>query len=260
MEFVCKIAGLTVAIRAQYESTRQYCASYLCDGKPDFSVAVTDDDIAYEREKCARDDYLMGYPSRVRSDAYLETVAVQRKLAERLFAYDTILFHGSVVAVNGIAYLFTAKSGTGKSTHTKLWREVFGDRATMVNDDKPFLKVTDNGILAYGSPWNGKHGLGTNTAVPLRAICILERGEENYIRQITAKKAVYMLLQQSNRPVDGILMPKYMELVGRLADNLFFYCLTCNMETEAATVAYEAMSPKQSIQRETVASRNENLF
>lgn len=244
MEYTCKIAGQIVSVSVRYESTREFCKAYLCNGEPDFSIVVTEADIAYEREKHAREDHLAGYPTRTRSDAYLETIAVQRKIAEKLFEYDTLLFHGSVVAVDGIAYLFTAKSGTGKSTHTRLWREVFENRAVMINDDKPFLGITATGVLAYGSPWNGKHGLGTNSCVPLGAICILERGEKNHIQQISAKKAVFMLLQQSNRPMDGKLMSKYMEMIGRLADNVSFYQMACNMETEAARIAFEAMSPK----------------
>ena len=98
-----------------------------------------------------------------------------------MISYDTILFHGSVIAVDGIGYLFTAKSGTGKSTHTRLWREYFGDRAAMVNDDKPLLKITDSSVIAYGTPYNGKHRLGTNISVPLKAICILTRAADNHI-------------------------------------------------------------------------------
>ena len=239
-----QIANRIAAISGITETTRNYCAAFFCDGTPDFSVTITPADIAYEREVAAREDALEGLPVRNFSDAQLEITAVQRKIAERLFDYDTILFHGSVVAVDGVGYLFTAKSGTGKSTHTRLWRQVFGDRAVMVNDDKPFLRITENGVTACGSPWNGKHGLGANLEVPLQAICILERGEENIIRPIPAKEAVFMLLQQSNRPQDPRRMPKYLELLDKLSQQVTFYRLACNMSPEAALVAYEAMGRK----------------
>ena len=240
--FTIKLASINFHVSATYESTYNYCFKYFTKATPDFSITIFPEDIAFERTKSAREDALEGIPVRNFSDAYLETLAVQRKITEELFAYDTLLFHGSVVAVDGVGYLFTAKSGTGKSTHTRLWREVFGDRAVMVNDDKPFLRITKDGVLACGSPWNGKHGLGANITVPLKAICILERGEENRICQIPAKEAVFMLLQQSNRPMDPRKMPKYLELLDRLSEGVSFYRLQCNMEPEAAKIAYEMMS------------------
>lgn len=241
-EFTIRIAERVAAVSAMFASTRSFCEAYLCDDAPDFAVGITPEDIAFEREKSVREDALEGKPPRTFSDAYLETIAVQRKIAEALFAYDTLLFHGSVVAVDGVAYLFTAKSGTGKSTHTRLWREVFGDRAVMINDDKPFLHVEEAGVTVFGSPWNGKHGLGCNASAPLKAICILQRGEQNRIRRIQARDAVSMLIQQSNRPQNRQLMLQYMRLLDRVAARVVFYQLECNMEPQAAKVAYEAMA------------------
>ena len=126
-----------------------------------FYIATTQSDIDFEREKSAREDIKEGISIRHFSDAYLETLAVYRKSADHLLSCDTLLFHGSVIAVDGEGYLFTAKSGTGKSTHTRLWREYFGERAVMVNDDKPLLHITDSGVTAYGTPWDGKHRLST---------------------------------------------------------------------------------------------------
>lgn len=242
IEFTMRVADRVAAVSAIFDSTREFCRDYLCQEDPDFSVCITPADITFEREKSIREDQLEGKPVRTFHDAYLETIAVQRKIAEHLFEYDTLLFHGSVVAVDGVGYLFTAKSGTGKSTHTRLWREVFGDRAVMINDDKPFLRITKEGVIACGTPWNGKHGIGTNACVPLKAICVLQRGAENCIREIPAKDVVFMLLQQSNRPLAMQLMPKYLELVDALAENVTFYRLSCNMEPEAALVSYEAMA------------------
>ena len=199
-------------------------------------------DIIFEREKSIREAELEGIIVREFSDTYLETIAVLRKVTEGLFGFDTLLFHGSVVAVDGQAYLFTAKSGTGKSTHTRFWRETFGDRAVMVNDDKPFLRITEDGVLAYGSPWNGKHKLGNNICVPLKAICILERGEENQIQAISGQEASMMLFQQSNRPMDPRKMPIYMDLIDQLSKKTEFYRMQCNLDPNAAQVAFDAMS------------------
>ena len=240
--FTIQIAGTAVAVTANFDSTREYCAEYLCAGEPAFSVEISQKDIDFEREKSAREDALEGLPVRQYTDSYLETLAVQRKITGQLLNRDILLFHGSVIAVDGTGYLFTAKSGTGKSTHTRLWRQCFGSRAVMVNDDKPFLGIGTEGVTAWGTPWMGKHRLGANISVPLKAICILNRGEQNRIQRIPARDAVLMLLQQSSRPQDPTQMPKYLELVDRLAAGVEFYSLRCNMEPEAARIAYDAMS------------------
>jgi len=241
INFTIRVAGQTVGIAANFESTRKFCSHYRCDEKAACSIEITQKDIAFEREKSAREAVLEGLPVRHFTDAYLETLAVQRQITENFFQKDILLFHGSVVAVDGEGYLFTAKSGTGKSTHTRLWRQIFGDRAVMINDDKPFLCFVDGKITVCGTPWMGKHGLGENRTVPLKAICILERDEGNHIERIPAKDAVMMLLQQSSRPGQPQNMPKYLELIDRLAAGTAFYRLRCNMDPEAAWVAFDGM-------------------
>ena len=237
-----KIAGVCIAVDLIYPATEKYLMDYASNDAPCFSLTLTPSDIEYERAQSLRVDEKEGNPPRRFSDPYLEAIALQRKVSEALLERDILLFHGSVVSVDGVAYLFTAKSGTGKSTHTRLWRELFGERAVMVNDDKPFLSVKGERILVHGSPWNGKHRLGNNISVPLRAICILERGETNLIQRIPASEAVPMLIQQSSRPRNAAWMPKYLELLDALSRGVGFYRLSCNMELEAARVSYEGMS------------------
>jgi len=143
--------------------------------------------------------------------------------------------------VDGKGYLFTAHSGTGKSTHTRLWRQAFGDRAVMVNDDKPFLELTDTGVWLHGSPWSGKHGLDSNISVPLQGICLLERGAENCIRPAEARELLPMLHKQSYVPLDTDRHPMQQTLVEALAERVPLWHLCCNKDPEAAQVAYAAM-------------------
>lgn len=243
-EFRINLANVTIQISALYDFMEKFCGAYLTDAPADFSVEISPADITYERTKSAREDALLGIPIRHFTDEYLETLAVYRKIAEHMLDYDTILFHGSVIAVDGIGYLFTAKSGTGKSTHTRLWRELFGSRAVMVNDDKPLLKETDNGMIAYGTPWDGKHHLSNNIAVPLKAICILERSETNHIEPIAKRDAFATLMQQSYRPADPATMAKMLALADRLGSSVKLYKMGCNMEPEAAQVAYDGMNER----------------
>jgi hypothetical protein len=237
-----ELAGITFRILSQYPDIERLCHAYKTMDPSEIELRISLGDITLERERSARDDIRCGRQVKDWPDGYLETLAVYRKIAERMPAYNTFLFHGSCVAVDGIGYLFTAKSGTGKSTHSRLWRELLGDRAVMVNDDKPLIRVNPDGTATvYGTPWDGKHHLSTNIAVPLKAICILERAKQNTIRQITAGEAYPMLLQQAYRPMDSTALSKTLTLIDKLAASVSLWRLGCNTDIEAARVAYEAM-------------------
>jgi hypothetical protein len=219
-----------------------YCERYLCDSEPDFSVTLTQQDIIFEREITERERALENLPPKTMRESLLERTALQRKITEKLFEYDTLLFHGSVIAVDGEAYLFTAKSGTGKSTHTNLWREMLGERAVMVNDDKPFLRIIDHSVYACGSPWCGKHGLASNVSVPLQGICVLSRGKENLIQRADAASVMEFLRQQAHSPLDADLLAHSFELIDTITKYVPLWQLQCNMEQEAALVSYSEMS------------------
>lgn len=241
-EFLMKIAGHTARVESLFESTRDYFRSYLCDGQPDFSVTVTRENLLFEQQLADEEAREEGFRLRRFTDPFLERAAIQRAFAEYLFDRDILLFHGSLVAVDGQGYLFTARSGTGKSTHTRLWCQVFGDRAVMVNDDKPFLQIFPTGVTAWGSPWSGKHGLDTNLAVPLRGICLLERGAENRIRCAAVQELLPMLLHECCPPLDPGKHDKMALLAERLARQVPLWRMTCTKEPEAAAMAYDAMS------------------
>ena len=267
--FTIRLAGQLFTICPVCDYIREYCKDYivadvtghsrLADGDTEYTssgvgdittesvtrITITQSDIDFEREKSAREDIKEGIPIRRFSDAYLETLAVYRKIADNLLSCDTLLFHGSVIAVDGEGYLFTAKSGTGKSTHTRLWREYFGEHAVMVNDDKPLLHITDSGVTAYGTPWDGKHRLSTNIAVPLKGICILTRDITNHIEQAESHAVYPLIVQQTNRSLSADGMKQTLSLIDRMLNVVPVYRLGCNMDIEAARVAYEGMNRKQ---------------
>lgn len=237
-----RLAGHTVKIESLYPQVHTLCADYRTDDPPEYVITTTEADIAFERAKSARENIQEGAPVQEYEDSYLETLAVYRKLAQVLVQEDVLLMHGAVVAVDGQAYLFTAKSGTGKSTHTQLWKKWFGERAVFINDDKPLLKISAQGVTVYGTPWDGKHHRSTNTSCPLKAVCILTRNTENSIQRIDKKAALPMLCQQSYRPCSPIGAQKTLALVDRLGSSVPLYRLGCNMEPEAAKVAYHGMN------------------
>ena len=264
--FTIRLAGQYFTICPVCDYIREYCKDYIvadvtgqsgiADGDTEYTssgvgdittesvtrIRITQSDIDFEREKSAGEDIKEGIPIRHFSDAYLETLAVYRKIADCLLSCNTLLFHGSVIAVDGEGYLFTAKSGTGKSTHTRLWREYFGERAVMVNDDKPLLRITDSGVTAYGTPWDGKHRLSTNTAVPLKGICILARDTTNHIEPVEPHAVYPLIVQQTNRSLSADGMKQTLSLIDRMLNVVPVYRLGCNMDIEAARVAYEGMN------------------
>jgi HPr kinase len=236
-----RIAENNITICSQYEDVHRLCHGYETSGKPDFTVTISVQDIEYESQRSALQDKKERLPVRKYYDGYLETLAIYRKIAEKLIDSNIILFHGSVVSVDGEGYLFTAKSGTGKSTHTRLWREYFGERAVMVNDDKPLLKISDNCVTVYGTSWNGKHRLGENISVPLKAVCILTRDKENHIESAEKHDVYPVIVQQAYRPENREKIIKLLSLIDKLINNISLYVLGCNMDISAAETAYNAM-------------------
>lgn len=241
MKQLYRLADRIIEIRSLHLMIHEQCREYRAAGVPDFRIEITPSDIVFEREKSAQADKAEERAIQFYSDGYLETLAAYRKIAERMPEYDTILFHGSCVAVDGAGYLFTAKSGTGKSTHTRLWRELLGDRAIMINDDKPLIRISDSGAIIYGTPWDGKHHLSNNIAVSLKAICILERAKENAILPVAREEALPMLIQQTYRPADPFTLAKTLTLIDRMGMEVKLYRLRCNMDISAAKLSYGTM-------------------
>lgn len=161
----------------------------------------------------------------------------------KILDFGGMLLHSSTVLMDGKAYMFTADSGTGKSTHTSLYRRVFGDeRARILNDDKPAVRCEDGKIYAYGTPWSGKSDLNLNLRAPIGGICVLRRGEVNRIERLPVRKALPLLLRQTHHADDPEKMEKIIALMNELLISTPVWVMECNMDPEAAKVSYEAMS------------------
>ena len=238
---IYRFADLMIRITTLYAYTHCRCEEYRIDGSAyDFEVIMTQADIDYERALAKDRDREEGV-IRQYADAALEFVAVYRRLAERIPLFGAVLVHGSAIAVDQNAYLFVARSGTGKSTHTRLWRERFGDRAVMVNDDKPLLRLREKCVDVCGSPWDGKHRLSSNITVPLRGFCVLEQAKTNTIARIGKAEAYQVMLQQIYRPEAPESLKQTLIFVQALVERVAFWRLKCNMEPEAAEISFDAM-------------------
>lgn len=240
-EFKMKIAGHTAGVTALFDSTPLYFKAYLTEDAPAFSITVTREDLACEQQDLLEEALREGFKPRTFTDPFLERQAIGRQFAEFLLEHGTLWLHGSAIALDGFGYLFTARSGTGKSTHTRLWRQVFGERAVIVNDDKPFVTLTEDGALLHGSPWSGKHGLDTNITVPLRGICLMERGSENRVTAASAEVLLPLLQKQAYEPLTPENAAVSQALLQRLSQNVPLWHMACNKDPEAARIAATAM-------------------
>ena len=236
-----EVAELVAHVQPMFVTTREYCRDYLCDREPDIFVEITEDDLVYEQKMLDLEAVEEGLKFRKFSNPFLERTSIQRKLAYELLSRDTILLHGSTIGLDGNAYLFTAPCGTGKSTHTRLWREAFGERTVIVNDDKTFIRITPSGAFAYGSPWSGKHGLQTNICLPLKGICFLSRGSENVISPANSQDCVPELCHQTLMPEDPAGQARAFALIDRLTEQVPLWQLQCTKDISAAYISAAAM-------------------
>ena len=228
--FSIRIAGHDFCIENRYSYVEELCRDYIEPGTGGEHIVVTDEDM--QRERIPGEDF---------PPSYEESTAVYRYICEKLIQEGVFLIHASAVSIDGQGMLFAATSGTGKSTHAKLWKDVFGDRAVIINDDKPLIGVGAEGITAYGTPWSGKHCLQTNTSVPVRALFLLERCEKNSVERVSFHEAYPKVLNQAYRPKDAVRMQKTLRMVNAFLENVPVYRLKCNISEDAVWTAYSAL-------------------
>ncbi len=228
----CTLADFNVAFNAKFDYLRRQCENYFADfDKPDIAIDISDAMLASERENADGNC----------SDGYIESICAYRALSERLPKMGAFLMHASVIDVNSRGVAFLAESGTGKTTHTLLWKRLLGDRVTVINGDKPLVRRLSDGFYAYGTPWSGKEGLQTNAKTRLSDLCIIVRSRTNRVEKCPPGEAVSALMRQVYMPssadeLDATLM---------LADGLLKQCrvwrIYCNTDISAAEAAFNTV-------------------
>lgn len=231
--FKVKIADHIFALHNKYPYIEGLYRDYLTNTDADFDIYITDEDIAFEKQVSVE-----GAPE---AQEYLESLAFYRKICECLLDADILLFHCSAIAFEGKGYLFTAPSGTGKSTHTHLWEKRFQNRVVMVNDDKPLISFEKSEVIVHGTPYGGKKNLHTNISVPIGGIVVLHQAQENLIRPMSAREAFPKLLNQTYRRKEPDAIIKTMDLIKRLSE-MPVYSLGCTISQDAVTLAHKALT------------------
>ena len=230
-----RIADVDFRLDYKYPRMLRQSAEYIVKNdkgfKPDFGISLDDkyiEDFQRENSHLSMDDC-----------EYLLTGSC---FYEKLIEYKGVMLHSSAVVVDGYAYLFSADPGTGKSTHTGLWLEYFGrDRAYILNDDKPALRIKDGRVYAYGTPWSGKTDLNTNRKAPVAGICFIEQAKENTIKKAEVFEAFGRFFSQTVRPYDEKIMDMFMNTINELFGSIPMYIMGCNISFDAVMTAYNTM-------------------
>ena len=225
---IYRIADSNIKFETKSNYVMQRLKPYMVsEEKYDCEITVSAEDIQKEK--------MLSVESNVNM---LESTALLRHICNiALKSYNGMFLHCAVLKYKGKAYIFTAPSGTGKTTHIRLWLKYLGDMAEVINGDKPILRKIGNEIIAYGTPWKGKEDYGSNTNAPLGGIFLLHRSEKNSVTKAPAKEALSFLLSQTLKPNNKADMIKLFDLLEHIIKNIPVYNLNCNMDKQAMEVA-----------------------
>lgn len=240
MIFNVKLADKYIQIEGSSAELKEFLKDYLTQGHtPDFSISCTHEEIVAEQEETGE----------TYSYDYLETLAILRKLSDILPTANRLLIHGASISYQGKAYLFSAPSGTGKSTHIRLWRKYLGQDVGIVNGDKPFVAL-DEEVLIYGTPWAGKENWHKNCCFPLEGICFLQRGTRNTIRKLSPAEALPLILKQVYMPKNPFSVGQTLDLIDQLLKRVPCYLLHCDISEEAVCCSFETLTHSSYLNKE----------
>ena len=230
VNFKIKIVDTVLEINAFNESTKRYCKDFLSEGESNYVITMTEEDLKNERTNSEDGKVYVNE----------EISALYRKIADLLVEENTVVFHSSSFMVNGNAFLITARSGVGKSTHSRNLNAYIGDDFVYINDDKPLIRVDENNVTVYGTPWNGKERRGNNISAPLRAVFFLARGETNTYRKIVNKEEIYVkMISQIYLPKEKAKREKALKVADQILKNINFYEINVTKDIESAKMTYE---------------------
>lgn len=227
---IYEIAGLKVRMCPEYGFLLGQSEPYRSSGDPVLDIKPNPWDEARVRMETT-------------SEEKREYICCSAAFCREILSFGRLFLHASAVVQEGEAYLFAGPSGTGKSTHTALWRQLF-PKSFILNDDKPVIWPREDGIMVYGTPFAGKTSLQVNRAAPLKGICFLKQGSKNRIRQAAEEEAIAFLLNNTFRPKDNYRMNLLFNLIEQIVTQINIYEMTCTREPEAAQLAYQVMKGK----------------
>ena len=231
---ICDIADFKVEFKSISIPASKFFENFFSTSKTDVVFKITQDDSDFQKK-------LLGLNcSKVNS----ELSVFLCKFASWLPQRDSFLLHASLIDVGGTGVAFSAPSGTGKTTHTLLWQRLLGDKMTIINGDKPIVRFFDDEQypLGYGTPWNGKERLGTNSKTPIKHFCFIERSNTNSCEKVDPADVLELFFKQIYLPKNNLnAISKTLNLADRFLKNVTVWKIKCNMDISAAEVAYNTI-------------------
>lgn len=227
-----KFCDLIIEMDVKYDPLKSQVSAYCYKGESDSDIVIP-----------PLTDVILKYHERYNnlSLGECEYVIKGAYFYKELLKFGGILLHSSCVVKDNFAYLFSAPSGTGKSTHTSLWLKKFSD-AKILNDDKPALIFKEGKLYACGTPFSGKTDLNLNEIYPVKGIAFLERSKDNWIKKMDNQKAIYSILNQTIRPDSADIMDKAISIIEKIVKSTNIYSFGCNISIDSVSVSYEAMN------------------
>lgn len=158
--------------------------------------------------------------------------------------YATLEMHASVTVRGNYGYLFLGKSGTGKSTHSRQWLETFPD-AWLLNDDNPVVRLKEDGVYVYGSPWSGKTPCYKNEVRRVGAFVKLQQAPYNKMHTLRLPEAyAYILSSSSGLKIIPEIMDMLFDTISRLIQTVQVYGMECLPDHDAAKLCAETVMPE----------------
>ena len=230
-----KVADLIVEFEPKYNMMKERLTQYIYNGEKESDITINlSEQFFLDRQK--ENPHL--------SLEECEAIYTASFFYTEFVKYNGIMLHASCVQYENFAYLFSADSGTGKSTHTHLWLKKF-PTAEILNDDKPAIRYIDGKFYAFGTPWSGKFDESINAKTEIAGIAFLSRGENNEITRVDGNTVTIDFLNQTVRPTDKTTMLQFMDTLDKILTGIPIYRLKCNMSLEAVETSYNAMNPRR---------------
>ena len=222
-----------VELHNRYPHLENQCQFFLYEGdrETDFVVSVTDEEMMQEAKVSQHPD----------SKGYLESVCAYRKLCMQIPHRNAMLLHASVVEAEGRGIAFFARSGVGKTTHTRHWIRTYFPKVNIVNGDKPIIRFFDGVPYAYGTPWAGKEGIYRLVRTELKDLCLIERASVNEVTPLSKEEALNLIMLQIFLPQDPQAAMATLDMVEKLLENCNLWRIRCTPDRESAVVAYETI-------------------
>lgn len=235
--FISRIAELNIKFLNKYKTLYLANENFIVNTEDyDITISVSDDEILNERNKSKI----------IQSNGYFENICACRNLCLQFAYYNAFLFHSAFFRVENRGIALAARSGTGKTTHLMLWKNLLNDELVIINGDKPIFRRINNKFIGYGTPWCGKEHYGANICAPITDICFIKRNEINYVQRLEKNEALNLIMQQIFLPYDRKAMQNVLSELKLFIEQCNLWSIYCNTDIDAARIAYDSIIKNKS--------------